>query len=94
MFIYVIGSSDKQKIGISADVSQRLKSLQTGNPEPLIIHHTVAVPDDRAYMLEQKIHKELSYLRMKGEWFRMSPSMAKSQLDFAIIRWLDDPLLD
>ena len=94
MFIYIIGSSDKQKIGISGDIPQRLQTLQTGNPEKLTVHHYVEVPDHRALVMEQKIHKELSHYRIRGEWFKMSPEMAKSQLNYAIIRWLDDPLLD
>jgi len=93
MFIYVIGTNDKQKIGYSGDVEQRLRTLQTGNPENLKIHHTIEVPNKKARLVENKIHKEYAYLRIKGEWFSMKPEKAKDVLDFAIIRWVDDPLL-
>ena len=91
MFIYVIGNdTNKQKIGFSKDVHKRLKSLQTGNPEPLKIHHFEEVPDTRARILERKLHKELGYIRLNGEWFDMSPIDAKRMLQFMMIRWLDD----
>jgi len=93
MYIYVIGTKEKQKIGFSGDVEKRLKSLQTGNPETLSVHHKIEVPEERARLVEDKIHKEYAYLRIKGEWFSMEPEKAKGILDFALIRWVDDPLL-
>lgn len=93
MYIYVIGTKEKQKIGYSSDVDKRLRSLQTGNPDSLTIHHKIEIPEDRARIVESKIHKEYSYLRLKGEWFKMDPEKAKGILDFALIRWVDDPLL-
>lgn len=93
MFIYVIGTKDKQKIGFSGDVNRRLKTLQTGNPNLLEIHHKIEVPECRARLVEGKIHSEYSYLRIKGEWFSMTPDKAKGILDYALIRWADDPLL-
>jgi hypothetical protein len=93
MKIYIIGTNERQKIGYSGDVNKRLKTLQTGNPETLTIHHTIEVPNERARLVENKIHKEYNHLRIKGEWFNMTPNKAKDVLDFALIRWADDPLL-
>lgn len=94
MFIYVIGNkSNRQKIGFSKDVNKRLKTLQTGNSEELLLHHYIQVPEDRVRILEKKIHQELSYKRLKGEWFDMTAEEAKLFLDFTIIRWLEDSLL-
>lgn len=90
MFLYVIGSNDIQKIGYSKDVSSRLRRLQTGNPVDLVLHHVVEVPEDRARIIEQHLHKELSYLRVRGEWFKMTPEQAKLQVEHAVIRWVDD----
>lgn len=94
MFIYAIGTQTHQKIGFSSDVEQRLRNLQTANSEKLCVHHKVEVPKKRARILERKIHKEMSYKRVKGEWFDMSPKDAKNILEFMKIRWLDDTLLD
>lgn len=91
MYIYVIGTNERcQKIGYSNDVAKRLATLQTGNPSKLYIHHIEEVPDDRARLLEHKLHRELSHKRIKGEWFDLTPDEAKSFLVYAIIRWLDD----
>lgn len=94
VFIYVIGNlTNRQKIGFSGDVHKRLSSIQTGNPEKLFLHHYVPVPKNRVRLLEKKIHTEMSYKRISGEWFNMTPSEAKDFLDFAVIRWLEDSLL-
>lgn len=94
MFIYVIGTRDKQKIGISKDVNRRLKSLQTGNPEILNIHHTIQIEPSRVRLLERMIHKEFSYMRLKGEWFDMTPEKAVNLVKFSYIAWNEDPLLE
>lgn len=91
MFLYIIGTQGRrQKIGFSKDVSKRLATLQTGNPEPLTIHHVEEVPDHRARLLEKKIHRDMNYKRIKGEWFDMTPEEAKSMLQFVVIRYMDD----
>lgn len=93
MYIYAIGTEEKQKIGYSKNVESRLITLQTGNPDVLKIHHKIELPEERARLVENKIHKEYSYLRIKGEWFKMNPETAKGILEFALIRWVDDPIL-
>lgn len=90
MYIYVIGTLEKQKIGFSKNVERRLSTLQTGNSDLLRLHHAVDVPDDQARHVENTIHKEYSYLRIKGEWFRMSPEQARLCVEHAAIRWVDD----
>lgn len=89
MFIYVIGTIEKQKIGFSKDVGRRLRALQTGNSEKLVIHHSVQVPDEQARYVEKTIHHEYNYLRIKGEWFKMTPEQAKLCIEHAAIRWAD-----
>lgn len=90
MFLYVIGSDNIQKIGYSNNVETRLQKLQTGNPERLVIHHKVSVPEDRVRIMEKKIHSEMAYLRVRGEWFKTTPENAIAQVEHAMIRWLDD----
>lgn len=89
MYIYVIGTHEKQKIGFSSNVGRRLRSLQTGNSELLKIHHSVEVPAEQARFVEKTIHREYNYLRIKGEWFTMSPEQAKLCIEHAAIRWVD-----
>jgi len=89
-FLYVIGNNtNRQKIGFSKDVSKRLKQLQTGNPDELFVHYKIECSTDKTRQLEKKIHLELSYKRLSGEWFNMTPDEAKNYLEFARITWLD-----
>jgi len=95
MYLYVIEcvGVDLVKIGYSADPDQRLCELQTGNAHQLRVAHRVAVDPGRERVLEQRVHQELSYRRVRGEWFEMPASHAAGMLDYAIIRWHDDPLI-
>lgn len=90
MYIYAIGTGNRQKIGFSSNVEQRLCTLQTGNSECLKIHHKVEVPDDQVREIEKTIHSEYRYLRVKGEWFNMSPQQAILCIEHAAIRWVKD----
>ena len=93
-YLYVIGNdTDRQKIGFSKDVEKRLKTLQTGNPDKLKIHYKIECPSNKTISLEKKIHTELSYKRLKGEWFDMTPQEAMNYLEFARITWLDSYLI-
>ena len=95
MYLYVINNTEnKCKIGFSSDPHKRLKTLQTGSSTNLKLHHYVEVPAARVKMLESKIHHELSYLRLRGEWFNIEPSKAQKMLDWLIIRHAEDPLLE
>lgn len=94
-YLYVIGPKDHgpQKIGFSNNVQQRLKSLQTGHPSKLYIHHTVEVDDHKVKLLERVIHKEIKHHKSHGEWFNLTPETAKAELEFAMIRYSEDPLI-
>ena len=94
MFIYVIGTdTGYQKIGISKDVNKRLSALQTGNPNKLKIHYSEEVQDDRAYLIEQQIHKEIKLHNISGEWFDITPIEAMQEVQHGVIRWAEDPSL-
>lgn len=95
--IYVIATENATicKIGISDNPAARLKQLQTGNAEILKIHHTVELGSRRkAELIESLIHKNNSTHRMKGEWFNMSIDDAIAEVDFHLIRYGDDPLIE
>lgn len=81
-----------QKIGISKNVETRLKSIQTGNPEKLYIHHKEPVNPKIVKIMERAIHRELGYKRQKGEWFDVTATEAKEFVQFFNIRYADDPL--
>jgi hypothetical protein len=54
------------KIGYSVKPDERLKSLQTGYPDTLLI--LAMIPADE-YM-EKKLHREFEHCKLNGEWFR------------------------
>lgn len=79
-FIFQEGDDTKCKIGKSKNPDERVKQLQTGNPNPLYIHKTL-----RGYTeLETKIHADQAEKRIdKTEWFLIS----KEEVDEIIMTY-------
>ena len=83
MYLYAIGTTgNKQKIGFSADPVQRVKTLQTGNPESLKLQYYFEIDATTAKKFESYVHHEYAHKRLKGEWFEMTPEEAISALQF------------
>ncbi len=61
------------KIGITTDLKSRLKAIQAGCPIKLTVIGTC--PGDR--MLEAKLHHKFHSLRVRNEWFHLTPEMAE-----------------
>ena len=89
-FVYVIGTETKQKIGFSRNPETRLQQLQTGNHEKLEVHATIEVLAEDAHLLEKHIHKDISYKRLKGEWFGLTKKEAIDYFAFVEMRWASD----
>lgn len=91
MFIYLIGTEVKQKVGFTNNLKRRLSQLQTGSPEKLTLHHYIEVPDKIMSVkeLEKIIHHELSHKRTHGEWFKMDIEFGKKFLTFMEIHYLN-----
>lgn len=78
MTIYFIrkGEAGPIKIGYtaSADPSKRMRQLQTGQEDRLILLGSIdGTIDD-----EQSLHKEFAYYRLEGEWFRSASELVKT----------------
>ena len=70
IFIYVISSEmGPVKIGLSSDVRNRLKVLQTSFPYTLSISFQERIIRSSAEFVEKKAHATLADRRMRGEWF-------------------------
>jgi len=83
MFIYAIGNDgNRQKIGISNNPEKRLRSLQTGNPDKLMIHYIFEVDDRYAARYEAHIHSCHRYKKKVGEWFDMTKEEVVDMLIF------------
>lgn len=93
-YIYIIGSDNPPyKVGISKDPQKRLKSLQTGHPQKLRIHLLKETDSAKTKLLESAIHHNMKLYRTNGEWFNLPLEKIHSEIEFALIRYEDDPLL-
>lgn len=69
--IYFITDGKFVKIGISNDVNQRLKALQTANPRQLELLYSIKGDS----LLEESLHGIFTNSRVKGEWFELDESI-------------------
>jgi hypothetical protein len=64
------------KIGVTADIYDRMKTLQVGCPDDLrLIGVIVAESADEADTIEGRLHHEWRTARARGEWFRAEPEL-------------------
>ena len=88
-FIYIVSNSnypDYYKIGVTTDISSRLRTDQTGSPHRNFkMEYYIFHPD--CYAAEQQIRENMHYfaLEIKNEWFRIDLHMAKTQLDASLV---------
>ena len=93
-YIYIIGTDrPPYKVGISTNPQKRLRELQTGHPERLHVLHEQPTQSDRTRLLERVIHRHLKHRRLEGEWFDMDLEDLVMQIEFAMIRYAEDPNL-
>lgn len=93
-YIYIIGGDAPPfKVGISKDPERRLRALQTGHPHKLKIHTVKPTSADKTKLLESVIHHHLRLHRTHGEWFDLSLEDVRLEVEFALMRYEDDPLL-
>lgn len=87
-YIYVIGPENgPYKIGFSSNPLGRCRQLQTGHSQPLKIHYTREIDVSKVKGMEKIIHKQIAYMRVRGEWFDVPLDDLKGEIDFAFIRW-------
>jgi predicted GIY-YIG superfamily endonuclease len=87
-YVYAMGpeNSSTVKIGFTNNLETRRKTIQTGHPEKIVIHHFIELDTEKKMrQIEKKLHETLRHLRNRGEWFNISPENAKLELDYAII---------
>jgi len=74
--IYFIGNVElgAVKIGKSNDPHKRLSELQTVNSRNLVLYGVI---DNVTADLENKLHKILKDIRLKGEWFQLTDKLIR-----------------
>lgn len=71
--VYVVGSPGGPiKIGISADISGRLRKLQTGSAERLKVYLFLEPEGVDVREVERECHRRLISARLAGEWFAIN----------------------
>ena len=59
------------KIGVAHNVERRLSELQVGNPYELsVVAKLGPFSEVQAQETEQRLHRQCSKFRIRGEWFR------------------------
>lgn len=78
MYLYVIGPNNgsRVKLGFSKNPEQRLKTLQTAQPEKLLLHYKEKFTEQQIRLYERTLHRELAHHRLSGEWFALTPEEA------------------
>lgn len=71
MIYFIRSYNEFIKIGQSAHLGKRLKSLQTASPKKL---HVTAILSG-SFQTEAGLHEMFSHLRVHGEWFRFSQEL-------------------
>ena len=68
--IYLIqaGEGGPVKIGVAKNPMERLRELQVGHSEKLVLIDCIDA--FYSYENEQNLHHELEHLRIRGEWFQ------------------------
>jgi len=84
VYFIQVAKSKLIKIGQTArDVNIRLREMQTGSPDRLVLLVTLPAKDEKAFHLRFKRE------RVHGEWFRPSPSLLTFIRNIESMHWLN-----
>ena len=72
--VYFIQSGNAVKIGIAKDPDTRLRELQTGNCEHLVL---LAVVPGGGGALEKELHRKFRKTRIQGEWYELNHELSE-----------------
>jgi len=92
MHLYFINKlgTDTYKIGITNNLSRRLRELQTSNDCPLVIHYTIEYKTRKEALDNEKIiHKSLLSKKIFIEWYELSSrdvGSIESVYDLVLVR--------
>lgn len=72
MLVYLVQMGDTQyyKIGFTSNITNRLRTIQSGNPMRLSLINSIRCIDaDEARKIEKEVHELLKDYKEYGEWF-------------------------
>lgn len=71
VYLLQVGDIPQYKIGVtSGDVNKRVKQLQTGNSDKIIVVNVFKSDFNRK--IESRLHKKYETKRLEGEWFQLN----------------------
>lgn len=86
MKVYVIGTGDQTKIGVSAAPQRRLRKLQAANPTPLQLEAIITCKSRiAARAVESMLLRRFHPHRVNGEWFNIHSNAVLSFLNDAAL---------
>jgi hypothetical protein len=77
--VYLIASNGLTKIGITGDVSGRVRSLAGSNSSTIELVYSVGTPD--AVQTEKDLHKLYAEFNVHHEWFNLSKEQVKDIIE-------------
>lgn len=93
--LYAIRCHGGVKIGITANLAERLGAIRRHNPLPLTIEHSPRMLWHQAQWAEKELRARLNDDRIWGEWFSSPPQRVAAEfgrvVPMAISLELDDP---
>lgn len=91
--VYVIDADQGVKVGITVDLSTRVRELERGAGQPVHVIRAYNMPSRaRAWRVEQDAHWLLRDTRTVGEWFHCHPFDATEAVERAMRRDVAAPL--
>jgi len=75
-WVYIFQAKEMIKVGITANVDARLKSINHVTPFDVSYYDSKRLPRYLAQWTEGKIMAALSEFHVKGEWFACAPELA------------------
>jgi len=69
-YVYLLQAGSYYKIGVSTNITKRLKKLATIPPFDMTLLHIIETPD--MFGLEVRLHKQFAPKRKRGEWFELN----------------------
>lgn len=73
MIYFISDSAGHMKIGKTNDISRRMRDLQTGNSNNLILCATILGLKHQVANLEKQLHEYFHFCNTYGEWFEYGP---------------------
>lgn len=73
-WVYLVQSGEAVKIGRTKNLDQRIASLQTGSPHPIVVLRAFPTQVRRAGQLETALLERMAH-RLRGEWVCWQPGI-------------------